>query len=170
MACTFLGFAQQRSAFRLVHRPTQKFIESRDVVFDERGPTPRHERIILKPDDAPPPSPSPNPATPSRPKRATRPPIRDDDPCYDVSSYGHRANVTLADAAEPKMYNEAMASPDASEWLAACEEEMRTWKDLDVYNIVPQPKGRKVIGSKWVFRVKRGPDGSIQKHKARIVA
>ena len=63
-----------------------------------------------------------------------------------------------------------MASPDAPEWLAACEEEMRTWKDLDVYDIVPRLKGRKVIGSKWVFRVKRGPDGSIQKHKARIVA
>jgi hypothetical protein len=27
-----------------------------------------------------------------------------------------------------------------------------------------------VIRSKWAFRVKRGPDGSIQKHKARIVA
>ena len=76
----------------------------------------------------------------------------------------------LADTSEPKTYNEAMASPDAPEWLAACKEEMRTWKDLDVYDIVPQPKGRKVIGSKWAFRVKRGPDGSIQKHKARIVA
>ena len=63
-----------------------------------------------------------------------------------------------------------MASSNAVEWLAACEEEIRTWKDLDVYDIVPRPKGRKIIGSKWVFRVKRGPDGTIQKHKARIVA
>jgi hypothetical protein len=76
----------------------------------------------------------------------------------------------LADALEPKMYDKAMASPDAPEWLAACEEEMWTWKNLDVYNIVPQPKGHKVIGSKWVFCIKQGPDGSIQKHKARIVA
>jgi len=127
MACTFLGFAQQCSVFRLVHRPTQKFIESCDIVFDEGGPTPRHKRIILEPDDdAPPPSPSPNPATPSRPKHATHPPIQDDDPCYDISSYRHWANVALADAAEPKMYNEAMASPDTSEWLTACEEEMWT--------------------------------------------
>jgi len=63
-----------------------------------------------------------------------------------------------------------MASPDAAEWLTACEEEMRTWKDLDVYDVVPRPKGCKIIGSKWVFRVKWGPNGSIQKHKARIVA
>ena len=33
------------------------------------------------------------------------------------------------------------ASPDAAEWLAACQEEMRTWKDLDVYDVVPRPKG-----------------------------
>ncbi|SRR6266851_3642416 len=75
----------------------------------------------------------------------------------------------LTNAAEPKMYNKAMASPDASKWLTTCEEEMWTWKDLDVYDIVPQLKGHKVIGSKWVFRIKQGPDGSIQKHKARIV-
>ena len=27
-----------------------------------------------------------------------------------------------------------------------------------------------MIRSKWVFRIKQGPNGSIQKHKARIVA
>jgi len=171
MTCTFLGFAQQYSVFHLVHRPTQKFLESRDIVFNEGGPSPHHEHIILKPDNNTPlPSPPPNPAAPSHPKHATRPPVRDDDPCYDVSSYGHQANIALADASEPKTYNEAMASPDAPKWLTTCEEEMRTWKDLDVYDIVPQLKGRKGIGSKWVFHVKRGPDGSIQKHKARIVA
>ena len=32
------------------------------------------------------------------------------------------------------------------------------------------PEGRKVIGSKWVFKVKRNADGSVEKHKARLVA
>jgi len=63
-----------------------------------------------------------------------------------------------------------MASPDAAKWLTACEEEMRTWKDLEVHDVVPWPKGQKIIGSKWVFCIKQGPDGSIQKYKARIVA
>jgi len=30
-----------------------------------------------------------------------------------------------------------MASLDAAEWLAACEEEMQTWKNLDIYDVVP---------------------------------
>jgi transposase InsO family protein len=35
LICTFLGQAENRKAFRLVHRPTRRFLESRDVVFDE---------------------------------------------------------------------------------------------------------------------------------------
>ena len=31
------------------------------------------------------------------------------------------------------------------------------------------PKGRKLIGSRWVFKTKLNPDGSIERFKARIV-
>jgi hypothetical protein len=82
MPCTFLGFAQNRSAFRLIHRPTSKFLESRDIIFDEGGhnntqpiqPTQCHEHIILEPDNTPPTSfPDSLPSSPpsSRPKRIT---------------------------------------------------------------------------------------------------
>jgi hypothetical protein len=172
LPCTFLSFANNCSAFCLIHHLTKKFIESHDVVLNEGGPTPHHEHIILKPDTTPPSAtPDPTPATtPSHPKCTTCPPVPDNDPHYDVSSYGHRANIALTNASEPKTYNEAMASQDAVKWLATCKEEMQTWKDLDVYDVVLQPKGHKVIGSKWVFCIKQGPDGSIQKYKAQIVA
>ena len=32
------------------------------------------------------------------------------------------------------------------------------------------PKGQKAIGLKWVFKLKKDPDGKIVKHKARLVA
>src|SRR6266851_1053548 len=80
---------------------------------------------------------SPSSAPTTHPKCTTRPPIPDDDPRYSISSYGHRANITNVEASELKMYDEAIASPDATEWLAACEEEMWTWKNLDVYDVVP---------------------------------
>ena len=54
LPCTFLGFAAHHSTFCLVHHPTHKFLESRDVIFNEGGPTPCHKHIILKPNNTPP--------------------------------------------------------------------------------------------------------------------
>jgi len=62
-----------------------------------------------------------------------------------------------------------MSCTDAAEWFAACEEELRTFRKMEVYEDVDQPVNRKVVGSKWVFRIKWGPNGKIQKYKARLV-
>ena len=35
---------------------------------------------------------------------------------------------------------------------------------------MPLPEGQKVIGCKWVFKTKVSPDGTIDRHKARLVA
>jgi hypothetical protein len=162
LSCTFLGFSQQQTAFRLMHRLLHKFIESYDIIFNEGGPHNTQEQIVLEPnaDSIPPPSlpSSPAPTLPpsptSRPKCITRPPIPDDNPRYNISSYSHHANVANADIPKLKTYDEAMASPDTTEWLATCDDKMWTWKHLDVYDIIPRPKGQKIIGSKWVFHVK----------------
>jgi len=42
-------------------------------------------------------------------------------------------------------------------------ERNKTWE------LVDQPQNRKVIGVKWVYRTKLNADGSINKHKARLV-
>lgn len=34
---------------------------------------------------------------------------------------------------------------------------------------VPKPPRANVVGNKWVFKLKRHPDGSIERHKARLV-
>ena len=38
------------------------------------------------------------------------------------------------------------------------------------WEIVKLPPGKKVIGSGWVYRVKRNADGSIERYKGRLVA
>lgn len=38
-----------------------------------------------------------------------------------------------------------------------------------IWDLVPQ-KNQSLIGFKWIFHVKRKPDGSIAKYKARLVA
>ena len=48
--------------------------------------------------------------------------------------------------------------------------EMDSLHDNGVWDLVPLPEGRKAVGSKWVFKLKRSADGSIEKCKARLVA
>ena len=40
----------------------------------------------------------------------------------------------------------------------------------NTWNLVPHPTDRKLIDSKWVFKVKKNPNGTINKYKARLVA
>ena len=58
---------------------------------------------------------------------------------------------------DPTSYNEAMRSAHKERWLEA-------WK------IVDTPERQKAIRNRWVFTIKRNPDGSILKYKARLVA
>jgi hypothetical protein len=40
----------------------------------------------------------------------------------------------------------------------------------DVWDIVSRPKGKSIVTSKWIYKIKHTADGSIEKHKARFVA
>jgi len=40
----------------------------------------------------------------------------------------------------------------------------------DVWDIVSRPKGKLVVTSKWIFKIKHVADGSIEKDKAKFVA
>lgn len=71
---------------------------------------------------------------------------------------------------EPSTYEEAMASADRSLWLEAMKEELRSFKKNDVYTVTTLPQGKRPIDCRWVFRIKRKADGSIDRYKARLVA
>ena len=40
----------------------------------------------------------------------------------------------------------------------------------DVWDVVPQPQGKSVVTSNWIYKVKFSADGSVEKCKARFVA
>eukprot|EP00253_Pinus_taeda_P023315 PITA_23315 len=49
-------------------------------------------------------------------------------------------------------------------------EEYRSLLANDTWDLFPLPKRRKLVRCKWVYRTKYGPDGKVDKHKARLVA
>jgi hypothetical protein len=73
----------------------------------------------------------------------------------------------------PKNLKEAQASPEWPKWKEACLTELASHKKRQTWKLVPAstvPRGRKIIGSTWVFDVKRDSKGMIQRYKARLVA
>jgi hypothetical protein len=56
------------------------------------------------------------------------------------------------------------------EWADAMTKEYQSIIKNDVWEIVPRPKSKDVVSSKWLFKIKHVVDGSIEKYKARFVA
>ena len=63
-----------------------------------------------------------------------------------------------------------MNGPAANLWKAAADVEMDSILKNETWDLVDLPPGKTAIGSKWVFKTKTNADGSINKHKARLVA
>ena len=69
----------------------------------------------------------------------------------------------------PKTFNEAIISDEASHWKIAMDEEMCALEDNKKFDLVTIPEGKTVVGGRWVYVKKIGPD-NVCKHKARYVA
>ncbi|KAL8116656.1 hypothetical protein AgCh_022995 [Apium graveolens] len=68
---------------------------------------------------------------------------------------------------EPKKVEEALQDVD---WVQIMQEELNEFERNKVWTLVPRPKNRSVVGTKWVFRNKSDSDGIITRNKARLVA
>ncbi|CAI7932569.1 unnamed protein product [Closterium sp. NIES-54] len=73
------------------------------------------------------------------------------------------------DIPTPRSYAEAIEGPYSSQWQAAMDAEMASWKSTGTYvDEVPPPRAN-IVSGMWIFRVKR-PPGSPPVFKARYVA
>jgi hypothetical protein len=69
----------------------------------------------------------------------------------------------------PSTIEEAYSSPDADFWKEAIRSEMDSIMSNETWEVVEHPYGCKPIGSKWVFKKKLRPNGTIERYKARLV-
>lgn len=49
-------------------------------------------------------------------------------------------------------------------------EEYHSIMRIDVWDVVLRPKGKSVVTSKWIYKIKDAVDGSVEKYKTRFVA
>jgi transposase InsO family protein len=166
-------------------------VSSSDSNYNKPDPSPSTTSPDVKvislpplPPSPPPPPVSPTPSSQSTPPRSppakapsptpSPPPIRrrSNRDRRAPDRYGHWSKnaSTDCDVDTPKTWRQLLKSPNKHRWLKAADEEFASLLGMQTWKLVPRPEKRKVIKSKWVFKVKRRPDRTIQKLKARLVA
>lgn len=68
---------------------------------------------------------------------------------------------------EPKSVDEALSEQC---WRTAMKTEMESIQSKRTWELAVLPAGHRAIGLKWVYKVKKDPEGKILKYKARLVA
>ena len=83
-------------------------------------------------------------------------------------SSGFKAFIAKIDSVVvPKYIHEAFKDP---KWEKVVQEKVKALHDNGTWEVVDLPKGKKVVGSKWVFTMKYKTDGELERYKARLVA
>ena len=71
---------------------------------------------------------------------------------------------------DPINFRQVMESSNAQKWIDAMNEEIKSMKDDEVWDLFPLAEGAKPIGCKWTFKTKRDLKGDVERYKARLIA
>lgn len=77
-----------------------------------------------------------------------------------------RNDTCLLSMKEPKIVKDSLEDVD---WSKAMEEEIEQIEKNKTWTLVPRPKDKNVIGTKWVYRNKLDENGEVTRNKARLV-
>ncbi|KAE8673431.1 hypothetical protein F3Y22_tig00111783pilonHSYRG00232 [Hibiscus syriacus] len=157
--CKFLGYADGVKGYCLWDPTAHKVIISRDVIFVE-------DKLQRKEDDD---SAEKSETTQIHvEKEFEQGDSSEAEPTHDEQERESSKAPTTQDG-EPSIYQEAINNSDASLWMMAMQEEIEALHKNNTWDLVPLPQGRKPIGNKWVFKIKRNGDDQVERYRARLV-
>ncbi|KAE8665697.1 Esterase/lipase/thioesterase family protein isoform 2 [Hibiscus syriacus] len=183
----FLGYADGVKGYRLWYPIARKVIISRDVIFvedklqrkedddsvEKSETTQIHVEKEFEEGDSSEAEPAHDEQEPESSKApTTRQSNRVRRRPNWHSDYVIECNIAyclLTEDGEPSTYQEAINSSDASLWMMAMQEEIEALHKNNTWDLVPLPQGRKPIGNKWVFKIKRNGDDQVERYRARLV-
>nr|KAJ0204255.1 hypothetical protein LSAT_V11C500244250 [Lactuca sativa] len=153
MKSVFNGYPQNNKAYRLLDDESGVVGQSKDVEFfedkfskdDENS---NNTKSISTSDETLPP-----PPIEEKPMRSTRSRIDEKS-----DKRGH-FSINLDD--DPKIFTKAMTSSYAPLWKKSKNDEMDSIMSNGTWVLADLPKGRRPIGSRWIFKRKYHPNGSI---------
>ncbi|MBW0502369.1 hypothetical protein O181_042084 [Austropuccinia psidii MF-1] len=88
-----------------------------------------------------------------------------------ILPYSRRAAALLSSAeVVPRTFKMAVNSTSKDIWLAAISKELKSMDDLKVWDVIELSSTFKLVGTTWVFKVKKDHLGNVVEHKARLCA
>eukprot|EP00253_Pinus_taeda_P024252 PITA_24252 len=164
--CIFIGYNEESKTYMLYIRSTKKFFISRDVQFIQEE---AWDGIIEKTvnvknclshdeDDEEVAEMHPQIATSTQGQQGT--PLRINESASPSTPQGGNSSASSS-----------TCTPNERDkkWIEAMDEEMNAIERNKTWDLVELPKGKEVIGVKWVYKTKSNAEGKIERHKARLV-
>ena len=71
---------------------------------------------------------------------------------------------------EPTTYNCAIHAPDGELWQEAINAKLDALYQNNTWEVVPYPKGWKIVDCRWVVKYKLDANGDMTRSKARLIA
>lgn len=185
----FIGYCDETKGYRLIDPNTKKVTISRDVVFlehkmsqkpvDNTNATNAQEPMWMEDKEVKEQEESSEVSstedadflgfeTEEKENESQTEPVRRSDRTAKPISYPDFITYFVTENNEPQTPGEALKSVDAAKWEQAMKTELESFVKNDTFEWTDLPKGKKVLKTKWVFRIKTPADNHVQ-YKARLV-
>jgi hypothetical protein len=77
--------------------------------------------------------------------------------------------LSTSAVSEPRTLKDALKQLDVDKWVVAALKEIEAHMQNGMWELAQLPPGKRAIGLRWVFKIKRLPNGLIDKYKGQIV-